>query len=671
MKKIMIALLAAACTLTSCWKGDILPESDQDRHIISDLKAVAGDEEVTLSWSIPDGWNPTDFIVIYTGSGDPTTLRTGGAMNYTVTGLDNDTKYTFNVQAVYGEKISNQTSVTATPKTTRIAVTDLLADANSKSVTLTWSKPDDGVLSYNLTYGIDGTDDFKTIAVDKDSTSCTVTGLTDDENYSFSLVALYPKGESQPATVKAMPTSTVPYFVSNLTPASGQKVTYRFNREGYPSATDVKWTFPDGTTSSDDTVVKGIMATGAKTVVLEAKVNGSAKKWSIEITLREYVVYATDFALSGYNGFKGSCPVFSPDGKVVYDITFNKITGLYAYSTETGEELWRYLPADAASYNPLTVNPVNGDIYFGTTTAGQFYCVTSEGKLRWTYTGLGSMQSCAPAVSKDGNTVFAIDAAGKTVSLNASNGSENWTYAAGSKGGSLLVNGSELVVAPTTKDLVFLNVNDGSVVASIAAADFGANRTDIAGMAVAADNNTAYLPCNSGILCSIDLKGHKILAKITLGVDGWAAGNNLYEPIVAPNGTVFVGSKDSRAYCVKGDLSEVLWSVSPFTTYAANAYNYSHPCCDAQSNFYITSGQVQNVNLVITAGGVVTDQWSYGSSANQKQMGGNNYLDGVLYSALIGGGTENGLFVGKYVGGDNASSWCRHGGDICGSCCVK
>lgn len=52
-------------------------------------------------------------------------------------------------------------------------------------------------------------------------------------------------------------------------------------------------------------------------------------------------------------------------------------------------------------------------------------------------------------------------------------------------------------------------------------------------------------------------------------------------------------------------------------------------------------------------------------------MGGNNYLDGVIYSAFIGGSSKNGVFVGKYVGGERASSWSTHGGDICGSCCVK
>ena len=52
-------------------------------------------------------------------------------------------------------------------------------------------------------------------------------------------------------------------------------------------------------------------------------------------------------------------------------------------------------------------------------------------------------------------------------------------------------------------------------------------------------------------------------------------------------------------------------------------------------------------------------------------MGGNNYLNGVLYSAFIGNTGDNGAFYGKYVGGERANTWSSHGGDICGSCCLK
>ena len=66
---------------------------------------------------------------------------------------------------------------------------------------------------------------------------------------------------------------------------------------------------------------------------------------------------------------------------------------------------------------------MNGDIYFGTTTAGNFFCLDSEGNLRWTYTGFGSMQSAFPTTNADGSVVYAVDKDGKASALNAANGS--------------------------------------------------------------------------------------------------------------------------------------------------------------------------------------------------------------------------------------------------------
>ena len=83
MKKIINLLLISfiAAGLTACWSEDI-PEAGAARHQVTDLTATPGDEEVLLSWSLPEGWNPTDFIVYYTDADSETvTLRTGGEMN--------------------------------------------------------------------------------------------------------------------------------------------------------------------------------------------------------------------------------------------------------------------------------------------------------------------------------------------------------------------------------------------------------------------------------------------------------------------------------------------------------------------------------------------------------------------------------------------------------------
>ena len=672
MKKIinLLPILFIAFCLTACWSEDI-PEAGAARHQVTDLTATPGDEEVLLAWRVPEGWNPTDFIVYYTDANSETvTLHTDGAMNCTVGKLVNDTQYTFYVQAVYGKLVSNYVTALGRPATTRFPVTDLSVDAGDGFVSLAWSKPATTVLSYTLSYyNEDDPDDVRQQTLDKDATSITLDGLTNDKNYYLSLAANYDKGASEPASVKAMPTLAIPYILDRDKAAKNQPITFSFNTADYPTAADVKWTFP-GNVVKEGTVVKyGLGSVGTQTVKLNATIDGNARSWTLEVEIREYVVYSTDWAQDGsnYNGFKGTCPVFSPDGKTVYIITFNKLTALYAFDTVTGEEKWRYVPATIGpGYNMLTVNPVTGDIYFGTQSEKQFYAVTPEGKLKWSFAEAGSMQSASPAVNAAGTVVYICGKNGNTFALDAASGQKIWSFAVGSAAGGLLVNGSELLIGAGV-NAFFVNAETGEQIAKVA---LGCEMSDIIGFAVSNDKKLAYFGAKNGYIGAVDLTTHTAKTPLLAGTTN---PNTIYEPVVAPNGTVFAGSKNGYVYNVKGDLSAVNWEHVHTGTSVANTYNYSHPCVDTENRFYITAGQPTNTVYIFDADGRILESWSYpaADAASQRQMGGNNYLDGVFYSAFIGNSKQNGIFVGQYVGGERASTWSSHGGDICGSCCVK
>lgn len=665
MKKLLFIILTAAglsLSVTSCWKEN-LPEAGAARHQVTDLKAVPGDEEAQLSWSMPEGWNPTEYLITYT-DGDKISLRTS-EKSYSVTGLTNGETYTFEVQAVYGDLISGAVSAAAKPTTSRFAVSDLVAEGSANMVILTWTKPSTNVTSYTLTYSSDNTA-AQEISIEADKESYTIDELENDVIYTFSLVANYAKGPSEPAVAKAMPALAVPYFLDRTTAAVNQPVKFTFNTEGYPSATNIRWTFPDGKILTGTEVSYGIPSSGTQQVILTIHLGDKDKSWTIELQIRDYVVNYIDWECVGanYNGFKGSCPVFSPDGKTVYNITFNKTTCLYAFNVETGELAWVYKPSTVAgSYNMLTVNPVTGDIYFGTTANGQFYCVNAKGDLKWKFDGAGSMKSAAPAVNKDGSVVFIGDGAGNIFALDAASGAKKWSAALGSAAAGLLVNGNELVAGAVNGTVTFYNTADGTVITSLKFPCM----TDITGFAVGNDKRTVYLPAKTA-MCSFDLETRAILVE-SLSV----ADNNLYEPVVAPNGNVYVAGKDNCVYCIDKDLTRVVWKYqhTDAAGKVVNAFNYSHPCVDTENHLYITSGQTGNVSYIFNADGKVKESWTYGSSNQQKQMGGNNYLNGVLYSAFVGNTGDNGAFYGKYVGGERANTWSTHGGDICGSCCLK
>lgn len=665
MKKLLFIILTAAglsLSVTSCWKEN-LPEAGAARHQVTDLKAVPGDEEAQLSWSMPEGWNPTEYLITYT-DGDKITLKTS-EKSYLVTGLTNDNTYKFEVQAVYGDLISGAVSAAAKPTTSRFAVTDLVAEGSANMVILTWTKPSTSVSSYTLTYSSENSE-AKEVTIEADKESYTVDELENDVIYTFSLVANYAKGASEPAVAKAMPALAVPYFLDRTKAAVNQPINFKFNTEGYPSATNIRWTFPDGKILTGTEVSYGIPSSGTKQVILTVHLGDKDKSWTIELQIRDYVINSIDWECVGanYNGFKGSCPVFSPDGKTVYNITFNQTTCLYAFNVETGELSWVYKPSVVAgSYNMLTVNPVTGDIYFGTTKAGQFYCVNASGSLKWKFDGAGSMKSAAPAVNKDGSVVFIGDGAGNIFALDAASGAKKWQAALGSATAGLLVNGNELVAGAVNGTVTFYNTADGTAISLLKFACM----TDITGFAVGNDKKTVYLPAKTA-MCSFDLNTRAILVE-SLSV----ADNNLYEPVVAPNGNVYVAGKDNCVYCLDKDLTKVVWKYQHTDSAGkvVNAFNYSHPCVDTENHLYITSGQAGNVSYIFNADGTIKESWTYGSSNQQKQMGGNNYLNGVFYSAFVGNTGDNGAFYGKYVGGERANTWSTHGGDICGSCCLK
>lgn len=665
-----IGLAALAIGVTACW-DEVDYEAGAPRHQVTDLKAVPGDEEVELTWNIPEGWNPSDYIITYTDANqEEVIVKTGGNKTQLITGLVNGQKYTFGVQAAYGTIISQMVEVVATPATSRFPVSDYNFEGASECIILSWVKPGTSVTGYKVSYYPESAPaSRKTVELAGDVNQYTIDGLENDINYIVELVAVYPKGDSDPVSGRVMPTEGIPYFVSTTNAIVGQLVTFTFNREGRPTATDVTWTFPGGIELKGDEVVYAFSGANPETkVILSANTGSRVQTWEVYLNVRLYGVFCNEWVQDGtaYNGFKGTVPLFSPDGQTVYVITFNKIAALYAFDLVSGDLKWTYVPAEnSGSYNMPAVNPVSGDIYYGTQTAGQFYCVSPSGELKWQFKGAQSMQSASPAVNAAGSVVYICDNAGNVFAINAETGAQNWAAKVTGGGGGILVNGSELVVGNNNATaLNFIDIATGEVKESI---KFAKGMTENSGFAVSNDRTKAYVPHKGGAMSLIDLNTHAVIVKaFEVGT------NDVYEPIVAPNGDVFVGCKDSNAYLLDGNLTTIKKTIrlSQVPEGTNNAYNYSHPVVDDQNRYMITSGQLQNQSIIINAAGEIVEQWQEDGAA-QKQMGGNNFIHGIFFSAFIGASGENGKFVGKYVGGERAASWSSHGGDICGSCCVK
>ncbi|WP_279063636.1 PQQ-binding-like beta-propeller repeat protein [Alistipes finegoldii] len=668
---IHICILSGLAALAaSCWTEDI-PEAGAARHQVEALTATPGDEEVTLAWEIPDGWNPTDYIVFYTDEESQTvTLRTGGASRYVVDKLTNGISYNFNVQAVYGKLISNAVTVAGRPSTSRLPVTDLtVTDTGDGYVALAWSAPSTLVEKYTLSYYIeDMPGDIRTQEIGKEQTAYRCEGLTNDKTWFFLLAAEYAKGPAEADVVRAMPTKAIPYFISSETAAVDQPVTFEFNRTAYADASDVTWTFPDGAVLTGDKVLSGFKTTGNQTVMLSAKIDGSSREWKITVEIRPYVVNFMDWEQADgakYESPTYTCPVLSPDAGTVYVNTGNKVSNLYAFDVRTGKNKWTFRPTDngdmqVESKSMVAVNPVSGDIYYGTSAGGQFYAVKPDGTLHWKFSKCGSMNSAPPAVSADGTVVYIADAKGALYALDAETGTERWSapYAAGSCGYGLLVNGGEVVLAAKTA-IHFVNAADGTKIEAVSV-----SIVNSIGFAVSPDRKKAYF-AYATTLAAVDLDSHTLYARSAAG------GDNYYQPIVAGDGTVFAGTKDGYVRFFSPDLQTMIHEEQP-SSVKKNTFNFTRPLVDANNRLYImASGNSTEDSLVLeydTSGNKISD-WSYTQNNCQN---GCNLADGVLYTVNQGSGDGgNGLFIGKYIGAARGRGWSSHGGDHCGSGCIQ
>lgn len=672
MKKLIhICILSGLAALAaSCWTEDI-PEAGAARHQVEALTATPGDEEVTLAWEIPDGWNPTDYIVFYTDEESQTvTLRTGGASRYVVDKLTNGISYNFNVQAVYGKLISNAVTVAGRPSTSRLPVTDLtVTDTGDGYVALAWSAPSTLVEKYTLSYYNEDTPgDIRTQEIGKEETAYRCEGLTNDKNWFFLLAAEYAKGAAEADVVRAMPTKAIPYFISSETAAVDQPVTFEFNRTAYADASDVTWTFPDGAVLTGDKILSGFKTTGSQIVMLSAKIDESLREWKITVEIRPYVVNFMDWEQADgakYESPTYTCPVLSPDAGTVYVNTGNKVSNLYAFDVRTGKNKWTFKPTDngdmqAESKSMVAVNPVSGDIYYGTSAGGQFYAVKPDGTLHWKFSKCGSMNSAPPAVSADGTVVYIADAQGDLYALDAETGTERWAapYAAGSCGYGLLVNGGEVVLGAKTA-IHFVNAADGSKIEAVSV-----SIVNSIGFAVSPDRKKAYF-AYATTLAAVDLDSHTLYARSAAG------GDNYYQPIVAGDGTVFAGTKDGYVRFFSSDLQTMIHEEQP-SSVKKNTFNFTRPLVDANNRFYImASGSTTEDSLVLeydTSGNKISD-WSYTQNNGQN---GCNLADGVLYTVNQGSGDGgNGLFIGKYIGAARGKGWSSHGGDHCGSGCIQ
>ena len=261
------------------------PESSASAAVIpstvpgtaTNATATAGNTSASVAFTPPG--NGGSAITSYTVTATDTTTAgnggqtaTGSASPINVTGLTNGDSYTFTVVATNanGDGVASDASNSVTPSGLPGVATDVTATAGNQSVEVSWTAASDNGSSITGYTVSDGSGHTCTTA----ETSCTVTGLTNGDSYTFTVVATNANGDGSaswdsnsatPNTAPDAPTNvsgTVDHGQSMIswTPGSdnGSPITvYTASVVGDPSLT-CTYTVPLVGPETDECLITGL-----------------------------------------------------------------------------------------------------------------------------------------------------------------------------------------------------------------------------------------------------------------------------------------------------------------------------------------------------------------------------------------------------------------------------
>ncbi len=176
------------------------------------LQAIAGDNQVILSWSVPisNGNSPITNYGVYRGSttgGESHLTTVGNLLSYTDTGLANGQSYYYQVSAIntVGESgLSNEASGIPDAPTVPSAPQDVQAIAGDGQIMLQWSSPlDDGdssIIEYEIYRG-NASASLDYLITIGNVFIYTDTGLTEGVAYYYRISAVNDVGEGIQSTV--------------------------------------------------------------------------------------------------------------------------------------------------------------------------------------------------------------------------------------------------------------------------------------------------------------------------------------------------------------------------------------------------------------------------------------------------------------------------------------
>ena len=650
MKKILYSLLFIFTVIFTACEED-LPKASFDLYELKSLTATAGDMNVTLSWEAYENARPNEYLILWTsGSSD----AEGGEMTVdaktmtaTINNLVNDVAYTFSVQPRYAGGLASKTTAACTPKNARYPISDLTAAAGNERVRLRWTKPaSERFTRYQVTVNPGNQ------IINLDDTSLEeyiVDGLTNDQEYTFNVVCVYPTGNSIAVETSATPGLIYPILASTEL-VVWEPSTFAYN-DMYFMAGEVKsvsWDFGDGTTSGENNPVHAFATTGTYTVAVTVTyVNNTTESGSLTVTVGNYKWNSVDLNFGGLTGYvKTSNPVFSPDGKTMYIPTSTPAGHLFAIDVVSGEFKWVFAISQITYGGGALVAP-DGTIYqcVRNATINNVYAINPNGTQKWAVK-LDAAIGAFPALSADG-VLYCLTNKSTLYALDASSGAIKWQQSLdGATGSAVAIDKAGNVYAGTSAAIYSFKPNKEQ--------NWKLEEVNVTEQATfALKNQVLYATLKNGGLVAVDM---------TNGTKKWTyptTKGDAYFPIADKNGNVYFTEKGSQTVHAVNASGSKIWEKN-----VGNNLNYSGGALSTDGILYIgTQSNNKVLGLDITNGNIVFEE-----TVGQQVMAAVSIgPDRRLYCGTIGSnniGSIKAFAVNKTLATD---SWSIRGGDIQGT----
>ena len=650
MKKILYSLLFIFTVVFTACEED-LPKASFDLYELKSLTATAGDMNVTLSWEAYENARPNEYLILWTSGSSE---AEGGEMTVdaktmtaTINNLVNDVAYTFSVQPRYAGGLASKTTAACTPKNARYPISDLTAAAGNERVRLRWTKPaSERFTRYQVTVNPGNQ------IINLDDTSLEeyiVDGLTNDQEYTFNVVCVYPTGNSIAVETSATPGLIYPILASTEL-VVWEPSTFAYN-DMYFMAGEVKsvsWDFGDGSTSGENNPVHAFTTTGTYTVAVTVTyVNNTTESGSLTVTVGNYKWNSVDLNFGGLTGYvKTSNPVFSPDGKTMYIPTSTPAGHLFAIDVVSGEFKWVFAISQITYGGGALVAP-DGTIYqcVRNATINNVYAINPNGTQKWAVK-LDAAIGAFPALSADG-VLYCLTNKSTLYALDASSGAIKWQQSLdGATGSAVAIDKAGNVYAGTSAAIYSFKSNKEQ--------NWKLEEVNVTEQATfALKDQVLYATLKNGGLVAVDM---------TNGTKKWTyptTKGDAYFPIADKNGNVYFTEKGSQTVHAVNASGSKIWEKN-----VGNNLNYSGGALSTDGILYIgTQSNNKVLGLDITNGNIVFEE-----TVGQQVMAAVSIgPDRRLYCGTIGSnniGSIKAFAVNKTLATD---SWSIRGGDIQGT----